>query len=379
MKRRGLSRLLEECSPPPPLGGSERTSRSQSHRPRRERGRLAAPVYVQPPSRYNARHFDYSEPVTLSVTAFGAMPYRPFASRADYDLSSGQSVGYVQSRTHGHSQPFYVEPFEAGDEAVPASEEAARYEDVEVGGQPGHTPRPARSAAEGDRAAQLAELERRESEEFEADIRQILEGKKRYEASQRGGPGKTIEAPRPGVAASPASAAAPAPAPASAREEQPKDEHAIFERIAQSMKLANAYDLGSVALNQRLDAFDREMEASRQRQAAAAKPPPPQKPPVAATPPAPAQRTTEFLEDMDEMGPSTVKPDDAQNGGKTGSGKHGAAAVSSGNGGSTLPAAGVKPSTPSESAEPPRDAAGTSQSDAGTSQSDEGDEESRSS
>ena len=350
MNRRGLSRLLDDCSPPPPPpAGSERKSRSKTHRSRRERGRLAAPQYVQPASRYNARHFDYSEPVTLSVTAFGAMPYRPFASREDYHLSAGRSGAYAQSHTYTHSQPFYVEPFDAenADLAARSSDEAARYEDVEIGGQPGRTPRPAAPAAEGDRAARLAEQERRESEEFEADIRQILEGKKRYEASQRNGPGTTIEAPRTGPAA------APAAAPASAREEQPKDEHAIFEKIAQSMKLANAYDLGSVALNQRLDAFDREMEASRRRQSAAANPPAP----------APAQRTTEFLEDMDEIGQGGDKRGIQQNGGTTDAGTDADATAGAGNGGSAPPATSAKTNGASAPAGPIQEDAGTANPD----------------
>jgi len=39
-----------------------------------------------------------------------------------------------------------------------------------------------------------------------------------------------------------------------------KDEHQIFDRIAQSMKMANAYDLGSIDIERRFDSFDEEID-----------------------------------------------------------------------------------------------------------------------
>ena len=43
-------------------------------------------------------------------------------------------------------------------------------------------------------------------------------------------------------------------------EKEKKDEHAIFDKIAQSMQMANSYDLGTVLLENRLDEFDKELE-----------------------------------------------------------------------------------------------------------------------
>lgn len=267
MKRRGLSRLIKECDKNR-SGGDGRRSEHRSGRSQRKREHLAPPRYVRPEGGLQARHFDHSRPVTLSVSAVGASPYRPFATRDDYDLPRAASFSIPDRR----SQPFYVEPFdeETDPRAEAPSVEDARYEDVDATPDK-PAPAPVVEAPEDD------EEERLRNEEFERDVRRILEGKKHHQEPQRpaaAGP----EAPREAPAAPPAEAPSPS-----------KDEHEIFERIAQSMKLANAYDLGSVALKQRFDAFDREIEARRDR----------------AAPhdehPAPPQQAREFLEDMDEI------------------------------------------------------------------------------
>jgi uncharacterized protein YycO len=48
--------------------------------------------------------------------------------------------------------------------------------------------------------------------------------------------------------------------PVSMSEDFDKNEHAIFDKISQSMQYANSYDLGSIDLENRFESFDREMD-----------------------------------------------------------------------------------------------------------------------
>lgn len=89
-------------------------------------------------------------------------------------------------------------------------------------------------------------------QELLADLRAIFQSPKTYE-----------ERPRP-------------PAPEKEVTLKPS-EHAIFDKIAQNMRFANAYDLGSYAMEQRFQQFDREIDAERraaERQHAAVPTPP---------------------------------------------------------------------------------------------------------
>lgn len=62
-------------------------------------------------------------------------------------------------------------------------------------------------------------------------------------------------------------AAPPRPAPPPPPAEQPTvtNEHAIFDKIAQNMQYANAYELGTVELSRRFDAFDADARLPRAR------------------------------------------------------------------------------------------------------------------
>lgn len=94
-------------------------------------------------------------------------------------------------------------------------------------------------------------------EEFARDIGAILQGQKVYDAEQKKAVG------REGTPASghhkektETSAHAPKEDPLDAR----KNEHKIFEKIAQSMAYANSYDLGAIALEEKFQLMDREIE-----------------------------------------------------------------------------------------------------------------------
>ncbi|MEG3165127.1 hypothetical protein U1701_11030 [Sphingomonas sp. PB2P19] len=110
---------------------------------------------------------------------------------------------------------------------------------------------------------------------FMADMQSILTGQKAYDATTRTMVPRS-EFPHPAEArndspAAPASQPAPqVPAPGAG--------HEIFERIAQSMEYAGAYDLGSVEIENRFAQFDRERDGTA----------PPTAPPTTAPAAAPA-------------------------------------------------------------------------------------------
>lgn len=118
-------------------------------------------------------------------------------------------------------------------------------------------------------------------DDFLSDMQAILTGKKRYDKGTqqaiptRGDSGRAV----------------------SQQEEQPlapleaKSEHAIFDKIAKSMRYANAYDLGAMELEQRFNEFDRAAEAFAK----------PSKAGENAKGEAPSAGTAEFLNDLDEV------------------------------------------------------------------------------
>jgi hypothetical protein len=125
-----------------------------------------------------------------------------------------------------------------------------------------------------------------EEDELAADMQAILSGQKVYDPAS----GKTVERDRLGTPSSPQEAGPP-PRP------EVSNEHAIFDAIADSMKYANAYDLGTVELENRFATFDRAAELDdsvRERRT----------PPDRSTddvPMEPKVGNTEFLNDLDQI------------------------------------------------------------------------------
>ncbi len=118
-------------------------------------------------------------------------------------------------------------------------------------GGDGQASAPARTASSGDfTARQLQGLIR--DDDLLADIQSIL-----------GGAAPTGPAPPPAPATPPPAAAVPQPAlpaPAPPAPAEGSNEHEIFDRIAQNMRYATAYDLGALELQQRFDQFDRQAQ-----------------------------------------------------------------------------------------------------------------------
>jgi hypothetical protein len=128
-------------------------------------------------------------------------------------------------------------------------------------------------------------------EEIVNDLQAILSGKKVYDPAAK----KTVNREDVGKQQS-----VDEPATPKANDPGFKNEHAIFDRIAQNMKFANAYNLGTIQvdsqeLNNRFNDFDKMMEAPA--------PPPSTKKNV---PPPAAKKSeeldpSEFLNDLDDI------------------------------------------------------------------------------
>ncbi len=88
-------------------------------------------------------------------------------------------------------------------------------------------------------------------DDFLADMKAILSGSKTYDAAAKKAVDKNVAKSRQSQQQS------QAPKEEEIKPLESKNEHQIFDKIAQSMKYANAYDLGSFAIEQRFDDFDK--------------------------------------------------------------------------------------------------------------------------
>lgn len=95
-------------------------------------------------------------------------------------------------------------------------------------------------------------------EEFARDIGAILQGQKVYDAEQKKAVGR--EATPTGVHHKTEKTETQAKAAKEDPLDAGKNEHKIFEKIAQSMAYANSYDLGAIALEEKFQLMDREIE-----------------------------------------------------------------------------------------------------------------------
>jgi hypothetical protein len=128
-------------------------------------------------------------------------------------------------------------------------------------------------------------------DDFLSDLQAILQGQKVYDPAS----GQTVSKEKLDRT-QPAQTQAGSQSQKDQPAQQPENGQAIFDRIAQSMTYANAYDLGTVELNNRFADFDKLFELQQKQ--------PEKKPasPPAATPPETAASasldTANFLEDL---------------------------------------------------------------------------------
>ena len=97
-------------------------------------------------------------------------------------------------------------------------------------------------------------------EEFASDIGAILKGEKVFDPGQKktvsSGETTKLSSPKPGKEAS----VIPPSKPSEDALDPNKNEHQIFEKIAQSMQYANSYDLGAIAMEEKFDNIEKEID-----------------------------------------------------------------------------------------------------------------------
>ena len=96
-------------------------------------------------------------------------------------------------------------------------------------------------------------------EEFARDIGEILKGQKVYDAEQKKAVSRT-ETNLPQALKPEKSEPAKSAVPKDDVLDPSKNEHKIFEKIAQSMQYANSYDLGAIALEEKFEKMETEIE-----------------------------------------------------------------------------------------------------------------------
>lgn len=194
----------------------------------------------------------YSEAQTYQEYVVGAMSAT--AGEAPVEESSPYEEYLVAGRLPPEAAPAptAAPPPEA---AAPPPPDAAPQAPAQTApaapAQPGPA-QPAPQNGEPPQAAPTTPADEVTEDDFLADFQAILNGQKVYDPEQK----KTVDrgqaTGKPGASGPPPGVERPLP--------RSENEQAIFDRIAQSMQYANAFDLGTVELENRFALFDRELE-----------------------------------------------------------------------------------------------------------------------
>jgi hypothetical protein len=198
------------------------------------------------------RHFDGGYPLTLAYDSgfYGESPPTEPVEAMSADFWS-EPFGIIEPEENNSAASPHFEPNEPP--VVELEDEPGEVTPPPaVAIEPTPIPVPARADVMPVPQPQAEAQTILGDQELLADLRAIFQSPKTYE-----------ERPRP-------------PAPEKEVPLKPS-EHAIFDKIAQNMHFANAYDLGSYAMEQRLQQFDREIDAERraaERQQSAISTPP---------------------------------------------------------------------------------------------------------
>lgn len=189
--------------------------------------------------------------------------------------------------------------------AAPPTTSAATPEPA---GPPPTSPAPAATPAPpasppGSPASPTPTAQAASEDEFLADMKAILSGQKAYDPATKSLTDRHAIAVPPEARDNPPAPPASQPPP---HVPPPGGGHDIFQRIAQSMEYAGAYDLGSVELENRFAQFDETAEKRRPKVAGSADgqpaiPVPPAPAVVAPPPPPPAPKLDEFKTDLQDM------------------------------------------------------------------------------
>ncbi|MEM7374372.1 MAG: hypothetical protein AAF587_37605 [Bacteroidota bacterium] len=245
MRRKGsLFQLEDSCNrySHQPHGKGKKNSR-------KKRNKEEASPTPPPPKLTQSlgSHYDYGQPIHLSFSG----SYDQVES--GYDSAEAMNT-YEQDDPFGRfGETFMEEPFE--DVLVVESDEQKESKPaMKV------TPSPQSSKEQVSKEppaslvlspqADSTQLSYPEDDAFENDIRAILSNQKQYDKAQK----RMVDLPDRQHASE------QAPPPPNPSEESKENEHAIFDKISQSMKMANSFDLGSIALEHRFDQFDEELD-----------------------------------------------------------------------------------------------------------------------
>lgn len=203
-------------------------------------------------------HFDFNAPISLS--------YSPQHYPAPFEHENYHQA-YSITEDLGEAD-YYVEPFQEAIEEKPAVREGKNQpmeaehgqEDVPSIEDEKEEVQTGKKTGKPEIISSKKDLNDKGNKEFEADLKAILKGKKQYD------PDKKQVIPK---AEGPISKKEPKPEPTKGGpqvgEEFEKNEHAIFDKIAKSMKYANSYDLGNISLEKRFDTFDNELDKGKKK------------------------------------------------------------------------------------------------------------------
>jgi hypothetical protein len=206
-----------------------------------------------------AKSFDTGAPIALRQRHLRSSPVPPSAYLDPWvSNATGRGRYVVESfEEPTPSDPAPEGPCFSGRDASAPRPQPRDPQGTVVAQQPKASPAVARRpelAQVREAATDLLSLQASDVDDFEADIRAIL-------GTQAGKKGAE---PTPAPAA-PTAPAEPGDPPGGERSES--DGHAIFDRMGQSMRYANTFDLGSVELEDRFDSFERELDRAETKPA----------------------------------------------------------------------------------------------------------------
>ena len=224
------------------------------------------------------------QPAPPPSAAYGAAPRGAPAAQAPPAASAGGPQAGNGAAGAGPAPLPAADPYAAATAPPPGTQTppAARPAPPSPAVAPAASPVAAQAPGGGQQRA-VSE------DDLAADMQAILTGQKYWDPRS----GTMVDKNEP----------APTPAPAAVTA---STEHAIFDRIAESMQHANAYDLGSLALTRRFAQFDEAAAARRSAapSAIAASVPPGAVAPAVIAPIGPA----EFIHDLSAMEDSRTAP-----------------------------------------------------------------------
>ena len=206
----------------------------------------------------SGKHYDDDSPISLSY------------SRVHYGMPKkfyNEAKSLVPKTALPEAmEDFFVEPFDQKADKFEAQYHKQKEENDlskdQVGNYPPETetPKPIQNVAAP--ASDNQKQTPQKDDDFMSDLKDIIQGKKRFDADSKkmvknaedNNIASQIKSPQKQVQKT------KNPSPEEELKNKMKNEHEIFEKISQSMKYANSYDLGAFQIADRLEVFDKEMD-----------------------------------------------------------------------------------------------------------------------